>query len=231
MPRQQVVLSPTTEYPPTTEDPPTTEYPLAGEYSPAADDALAFDVTPLAGAPTAPVVRLMAVPNWADPRGDETADEDGGTLAAQREPGRCATGPAPTTGPLPARSLAAASQPGDWPHRFARMVAEVLAGARPARQIMPWTSKRARSQFHRILPEFRSASGQPRIMRVVASYPTLDAIELSVIAGFGPRTRAFAIRLERLPADDRSRLARRLPWPDAVMTASGGWVCTDIEAA
>jgi hypothetical protein len=189
--------------------------------SPDADYPPGTDDTPLAGVPTPPVVRLMAVPNWADPG----ADEDGGTLVASREPGRCAGGP------LPARGLAAANAPGDWPHRFARMVVEVLAGARPARQIMPWTSKRARSQFHRILPEFRSASGQPRIMRVVASYPTLNAIELSVIAGFGPRTRAFAIRLERLPADDRSRLERRRPWPDAVMTASGGWVCTDIEAA
>lgn len=195
--------------------------------SPATDHSPATDVTPLGDAATAPVVRLMAVPNWADPRIDQTADEDGRTLAAAREPGRCAGGPRPSCGLTPA------SEPGDWPQRFARMVAEALAGARPARQIMPWTSKRARTQFHRILPGFRGASGQPRILRVVASRPALNAIEMSVIAGFGPRTRAFAIRLERLSEEDRSRLASvgRLPWPDAVMTASGGWVCTDIEAA
>jgi Family of unknown function (DUF6459) len=208
MPGQQIMLSPATDYPSATDDGPAT------------------NATPPADAHAMSTVRLIAVPNWADPRVDETVDEDGGTLVAPREPERCIGGPAPTGG-----LAAVGSEPGSWPQRFARMVAEALAGTRPARQIMPWTSKRARCQFHRILPEFRSASGQPRIMRVVASYPTLNAIEMSVIAGFGPRTRAFAIRLERLPDEDGSRLARRRPWPDAVMTASGGWVCTDIEAA
>jgi hypothetical protein len=184
----------------------------------------AADVTPAADALT---VRLMTVPNWADPG----ADDDGVTLVAAREPGRPPGDPAPALA-LPT-ATATADEPGDWPQRFARMVAEALAGSRPARQIMPWTSKRARSQFHRLLPGFHGAGGRPRIMRVVTSCPTRNAIEMSVIAGFGPRTRAFAIRLERLPQEDRGTMAaaRRPPWPDAVMTASGGWICTDIEAA
>jgi hypothetical protein len=44
---------------------------------------------------------------------------------------------------------------------------------------------------------------------------------MSVIAGFGPRTRALAVRLERAAGGN----------PDAPEDASGGWVCTDIEAA
>jgi hypothetical protein len=41
---------------------------------------------------------------------------------------------------------------------------------------------------------------------------------MTVIAGFGQRTRALALRLERATGEH----------PD---DASGGWVCTDIEAA
>jgi hypothetical protein len=187
-------------------------------HSPATDLASATDYMPSAELPT---VRLVTVPNWADPGVEEGG---GGTIAAAREPPRDGQ---------PGGGQPAWGQPGDWPQRFARMVTEALAGSRPARQITPWTSKRARSQFHRLKAGFPSADEQPRIIRVVATRPTRDAIEMSVIAGFGPRTRAFALRLERLPEEDRRRLAsaRRLPWPDAVMTASGGWICTDIEAA
>jgi len=106
------------------------------------------------------------------------------------------------------------------------MMAEALAGSRPARQILPWTSKRARSQFNRALPGF--GNGQPpRIVRVFATMPSMDVIEMSVVAGFGPRTRALALRLERTPATEGP--AR--PWPNGAMTEFSGWLCTDIEAA
>ncbi|HTU72183.1 MAG TPA: Rv3235 family protein [Trebonia sp.] len=122
----------------------------------------------------------------------------------------------------------------DWPTRFARMVTEALAGARPAAQILPWTSKRARSQFLRLSRAFASPDnrgacgragggagglgrgrGQLRIVRVVASRPARDAIEMSVIARFGERVRALALRLERTARAD----------------SPGEWICTDIEAA
>jgi hypothetical protein len=113
----------------------------------------------------------------------------------------------------------------DWPVRFARMLAEALAGARPAEQVMPWTSKRACRQFLRLLRAFRSGDqaspavargcGQPWIVRVVATRPARDAIEMSVIARFGERVRALALRLERISREDS---------PDK-------WICTDIEAA
>jgi hypothetical protein len=115
---------------------------------------------------------------------------------------------------------------GDWPARFALMLAEALAGSRPARQILPWTSRRARSQFDRLLRGFGAggagnATGQPRVLRVRTTRPARDVIEMSVIAGFGPRTRALALRLVRATGEH----------PGAPGDASGGWVCTDIEAA
>ena len=125
---------------------------------------------------------------------------------------------------VPAPSDTSAGPGGDWPARFARMLTEALAGSRPARQILPWMSRRARNQFDRLLRGFRgtgSATGQPRVLRVVTTWPAQDVIEMSVIAGFGPRTRALAVRLERATGGH----------PDAPGDASGGWVCTDIEAA
>jgi hypothetical protein len=108
------------------------------------------------------------------------------------------------------------------------MLTEALAGARPPGQILPWTSKRARSQFLRLLRAFGSGDvgggraggsarggGQPRIVRVVATRPARDAIEMSVVARFGERVRALAVRLERTARPD----------------SPGEWICTDIEAA
>jgi len=126
----------------------------------------------------------------------------------------------------PALGEGTAGPAGDWPGRFALMLTEALAGSRPARQILPWTSRRAWSQFDRLLRGFGdrgtgSAAGQPRVLRVRTTRPAQDVIEMSVIAGFGPRTRALALRLERATGER----------PDAPDGASGGWVCTDIEAA
>jgi hypothetical protein len=127
-------------------------------------------------------------------------------------------GPSEVAGPDEAN----AGEGGDWPARFARMLTEALAGSRPAHQILPWTNRRARSQFDRLLRGFRgSADGQPRVLRVRTTRPTQDVIEMSVIAGFGPRTRALALRLERTEGEVA----------DARCGAGSGWVCTDIEAA
>ncbi|MCW2936990.1 MAG: hypothetical protein JWM19_7952 [Actinomycetia bacterium] len=150
-------------------------------------------------------VMIFKVPEWT-PGADGMR---GGCLPAEvAAPGAAPTGPA-----------------GDWPARFARMLTEALAGSRPARQILPWTNRRARSQFDRLLRGFRggtaSADGQPRVLRVRTTRPAENVIEMSVIAGFGPRTRALALRLERATGGAS----------DARYGASGGWVCTDIEAA
>ena len=152
------------------------------------------------------MISKVPVPDWT-PRADDMR-------------GSCRAHEVPAPGEAPAGPAA------DWPARFARMLTEALAGSRPARQILPWTSKRAQSQFDRLLRGFRlggagSAAGQSRVLRVLTTRPAQDVIEMSVIAGFGPRTRALALRLERASGEH----------PEACDNASGGWVCTDIEAA
>ncbi|HEY6786248.1 MAG TPA: Rv3235 family protein [Trebonia sp.] len=150
-------------------------------------------------------VMIFKVPEWTPSADDMRGSSLPSEVAA---PGEAAAGPG-----------------GDWPTWFARMLTEALAGSRPARQILPWTNRRARSQFDRLLRSFRGGTagtdGQPRVLRVLTTRPAQDVIEMSVIAGFGPRTRALALRLERATAE----------LPDARHAASGGWVCTDIEAA
>jgi len=94
------------------------------------------------------------------------------------------------------------------------MVTEALAGSRPARQVSPWATSRARSQLRRMRPAFGDGQ-RPRIVRILSTRPASDVIEMSVIAVFGPRTRALALRLERPPGAQHGT----------------GWVCTDIEAA
>jgi Family of unknown function (DUF6459) len=127
--------------------------------------------------------------------------------------------------PGPERSQVAAPgrtrppEPG-WPGRFAQVLAETLAGSRPARQLAPWTTERARDHIQRLGPQL-SSSQQPRVRRVVTSCPAADVMEMSVVVGFGARVRALAVRLERAsqPAGHGS-------------PADGTrWLCTAVEAA
>lgn len=96
------------------------------------------------------------------------------------------------------------------PRQFAVLLAEVLAGVRPERQLAPWLSKRGRLHLHRLMP-LLAINHQPRVLRVLTTRPTPDVVEMTMIAVFGPRPRALAIRLEHSP-----HLAR--------------WQCTDIES-
>jgi hypothetical protein len=118
-----------------------------------------------------------------------------------------------------------------WPNLFAQILAETLAGSRPARQLSPWTTQQARTHIRRLGPLLRAsrepqASGaqsvtaggkrpiggsQPRVRRVVASMPSADVVEMAVVVRFGRRVRALAVRLEQ---------------PDGKE-----WICTAIEAA
>lgn len=129
---------------------------------------------------------------------------------------------------------------GEWPVQFARLLIESLAGARPVRQIMPWTSERARGQLRRLLPLFGTGQ-RPRVLRVITKRPTREVIEMAVIVRVGARTRALAIRLERAAAPRQLlRCAtpavggpgRHDPQATANTTATAlRWVCTDIETA
>ena len=111
--------------------------------------------------------------------------------------------------------------PGGWPSQFAQALAEALAGARPASQMTPWTTERARAHIRRLGP-LLAAGQRPRVQRVLTSRPVDDVVEITVIVGFGPRTRALAARLERAS-------------PQAATPGRPGrqarWLCTAVESA
>ncbi len=112
----------------------------------------------------------------------------------------------------------------DWSRRFALLLTETLAGARPLRQLLPWTTERTRAHLDKLMPLFGGGQ-RPRVQRVLMSRPTRDAIEMTVLVEVGARTRALAVRLERAlqaPARLRQPVPGRTP---------PRWLCTAIEAA
>ena len=127
---------------------------------------------------------------------------------------------------------------GDWARQFARLLTEALSGARPVRQILPCTSERARIQLHALMPLF-SGGQRPRLLRVIATRPARDVIEMTVIAGLGARTRALAVRLQRADPAERppAWLTPADPAGQPQVSAlparptAPRWLCTDIEAA
>jgi Family of unknown function (DUF6459) len=130
------------------------------------------------------------------------------------------TAPVHSVAEGPARAgSAAACTVAVWPRQFAQAIVESLAGTRPLRQIMPWITDRAQTHIRCLVPLLRTDSG-PRIQRVLASQPDTNVVEVTVIAGFGPRTRALALRFEHMAARPA---APGLPGRPA------RWLCTDIE--
>lgn len=97
------------------------------------------------------------------------------------------------------------------PRQFAVLLAEVLAGVRPPRQLAPWLSKRGSLHVHQLMPLFKTGH-QPRVLRVLATRPAPNVVEMTMIVAMGTRPRALAIRLEHAAQQDR-------------------WQCTDIESA
>jgi len=91
---------------------------------------------------------------------------------------------------------------------FARVLVEVIAGSRPARQLEPVTTERARLHLRRVSAVF--AGSQPRLLRVITTRPACDVTEATVLVTCGQRARAIAIRLEQR---DPAR-----------------WICTEMEA-
>src|SRR5207249_716453 len=82
------------------------------------------------------------------------------------------------------------------------------------RQLVPWTTERARDRIQRLGP-LLSAGQQPRVRRVVTCHPTADAMEMAVVVVFGQRVHALALRLER---GGGRPIAGRAPQP-------GRWMC------
>jgi len=129
----------------------------------------------------------------------------------------------PPARPEKAAPAAGQRRDGAWAGPFARLLAETLAGMRPAGQIAPWMTDRARAHMRRAAPVLRCGQ-RPRVLRVLVSWPDDSVAELSVIVGLGPRTKALAVRMEKLPAaPGAGRPARGKPGQPPQ------WRCTDIE--
>jgi hypothetical protein len=97
------------------------------------------------------------------------------------------------------------------PRQFAILLAEVLAGVRQVKQLLPWMSARGNFHLRQLMPLFNTGH-QPRILRVLTTRPVPHVVEMTMIVAIGPRIQALAIRLEH-----SERVTR--------------WLCTDIEAA
>ena len=170
--------------------------------------------------PDAAAIRLFLVPESAPPYDEDVAaGETGG--------GRLPARPAGDETPSAPRPPAAVPEvPPGWQNHFAQVLAETLAGARPPRQIVPWTTEETLRRIERLGPRLASRQ-RPRVRRVLTSLPAPDVMEMTVVVGFGPRVRAMAVRLEhtgvRRPA---------LPGEGATgRQAAARWVCTAVEAA
>jgi len=179
--------------------------------------------------PDAVAVRKCAVPATAPPFDDEatisgnapvtaTAEEpwDGNEAALTGGAGEAAVSP----GVLPDHGEPDKGLPGPppgWASQFAQILAEALAGARPARQLTPWTTEQARRRIRQLGPML-ATDQRPKVRRVMTSAPAAGVLEMTAVVGFGPRTRVLALRLE-------------LEQPRKYRQASSHWCCTAIESA
>jgi hypothetical protein len=142
--------------------------------------------------------------------GDVAEDDNWGPQAGRQRRGP----PGPEGSPGGTRQSDPA---GSWPSQFAQVLAETLAGSRPAQQLTPWTTEQARRRIRQLGPML--ATGQrPRVRRVITSAPAIDVIEMTAVIGFGPRIRVLALRLER----EQARPYRQ---------GGARWRCTAIESA
>src|SRR6266849_1187521 len=120
-------------------------------------------------------------------------------------------------------------QPNPWPSRFAQVLAETLAGSRPASQIVPWTTQQTRQRISQLGPML-GASHRPRVRRVIVPSPAGGVLEMTVIVAVGDHVRAVAVRLERArPGAGQARSAA--PGHGGYRRSQSDWLCTAIEAA
>ena len=181
-------------------------------------------------------IRLLALPDVGPPFDDDPAVRTeasaiagtGGTAAMTAGPAAEALDPGPGAGAAAraadpgVRAAAGGGTDDEWARQFARLLAEALAGARPVRQIQPWTSERARVHAQTLTPLF-DGGHRPRVLRVITTRPAPDVIEMTAVVGVGGRTRALALRLERPGPAQRATRKTAVPAPR--------WLCTAIEAA
>ena len=179
--------------------------------------------------PDAQAIRTCLVPQAAPPYDDAAAEN---AVARVAEPERRAVARRIAANPRqPDRDVPAGSGP--WPSQFAQVLAETLAGSRPARQIRPWTTEQARKRISELGPML-GAGRQPRVRRVIVTSPIQGVLEMTVVVDFGARARAVAVRLERPSRPATSAVLAGQPDTNAYRpqrASTNGWLCTAIEAA
>jgi uncharacterized protein DUF6459 len=191
-------------------------------------------------------IQLLKPPEIGPPFDDDLARKAAAdTAPSAAVPGNAASAVADGTDRRAGKGTGVpeAGPDGDWAGQFARLLTEALSGARPVRQILACTSERARIQLQALMPLFGGGQ-RPRLLRVIATRPARDVIEMTVIAGIGARTRALAVRLQRAdPAEPPAWLnpteGGKQRQVEALSTraaragkaATPRWLCTDIEAA
>jgi hypothetical protein len=174
--------------------------------------------------PDAQAISSVPVPEIAPPYDD---------IASARPPKRRLAGrPGPPQDvALPARpglQPVPPPQPSGWPSRFAQVLAETLAGSRPASQIVPWTTQQTRRRIIQLGPML-CAGHRPRVRRVIVTSPVGGVLEMTVVVAVGDHVRAVAVRMERAPSvAGQARTATRPQ--DAYRRVRGDWLCTAIEA-
>jgi Family of unknown function (DUF6459) len=189
--------------------------------------------------PDAVAVRRLAVPDPAPPFDDEilalTAGNEPAAAAAARpdaagpahDQDRCGPEAEDESSSPPKPPGAPGGQPpsggrradpgGSWPSQFAQVLAETLAGSRPAQQLTPWTTEQARRRIRQLGPQL-ATDQRPKVRRVMTSAPAAGVLEMTAVVGFGPRVRALALRLEREQSCPYRQTGDR-------------WCCTAIESA
>jgi hypothetical protein len=100
------------------------------------------------------------------------------------------------------------------------VIVEVLAGVRPDRQLVPLATDRVRARVRSLAP-LLGFGRRPRIQRIVMSRPAARVVEMTVVASFGPRSRALAMRFEHVAAR---------PAAPGWTARPARWLCTALEA-
>jgi len=184
----------------------------------------------LADAPARVPTAAPVLGRAAAPGADGLAIPSGGAAACEETAPRGEAAPCGEAAPREKATLRGAAEPrgvaeprlaAAWPGQFGQVLVEILAGFRPAKQLAPWTTERVRAQID-LLSCAVAAEQRPRIRRVLTSRPTADVVEMTMVVSFGPRSRALAIRFERIPA--------RPPVPGRPARPAR-WLCTEIETS
>ncbi|MCX6401969.1 MAG: Rv3235 family protein [Propionibacteriales bacterium] len=109
----------------------------------------------------------------------------------------------------------------EWTHRFSQAAVEIVGGDRPVSQLLRWTTPDVYADLRRRAQLVARAGGhqpglarvqpvRPRVLSVHTCFVTNDVVECGVHVRHGERSRAIAVRFERI--DQR-------------------WICTALDFA